>query len=72
MKNQYKSLIGITKKDLIEKLGDGFNFYPDTIWTYLLHKNFFGRKTFLVITFKDEMVIDVNIIKKYGDYKAKL
>lgn len=66
MKRLYPDLIGLTKKDLIEKIGDEFNFYPDTIWIYLLNKNFFGRKTYLVIRFDDETVKHVTVKKTYG------
>lgn len=72
IQSEYLYLIGITRKDLIDKLGDGCNFYLNTIWTYLLHKNFLGRKTFLVITFENEIVSHVNIIKTYGIINTEL
>lgn len=69
MKSQYDDLLGITKQDLIVKIGDEFNFYPDNIWIYLLHKNFFGRKTFLVIYFENNVIIKFKIKKTYGNIK---
>lgn len=66
MKIQYNDLPGKTKKEVIDRLGDEFNFYPDPIWIYLLHRNFFGRKTYLVIYFEHHMVIRVKIKKTYG------
>ncbi|ASK32321.1 hypothetical protein CEY12_20520 [Chryseobacterium sp. T16E-39] len=72
MQSEYLNLIGVSKKSLIEKLDDGCNFYPNTTWTYLLHKNVLGRKTFLVITFENEIVSRVNIIKTYGIINTEL
>lgn len=69
MKTQYLDLIGTTKKDLVSKMGDEFNFYPDNIWIYLLDKNFMGRKTFLIVSFEKEIIIDVKIKKTFGNIK---
>lgn len=67
--NPHSELIGLTKKELILRFGDEFNFYPDDLWIYLINKNFLGKKTFLVVLFKDNMVINVNITKTYGKFK---
>ncbi|WP_223608313.1 hypothetical protein [Chryseobacterium sp. OSA05B] len=67
MKRPYTDLIGLTKKDLIEKMGDEFNFYPDSVWIYFLNKNFFGRKTYLIISFEGEIVKNVEARKAYGN-----
>ncbi|SFN89571.1 hypothetical protein SAMN05421594_4624 [Chryseobacterium oleae] len=73
MKRPYADLIGLTKKDLIKKMGDEFNFYPDTTWIYLLSKSFFGRKTYLIIHFEEEIVKSAEARKTYGNiYKTKL
>ncbi|HCA08927.1 MULTISPECIES: hypothetical protein [unclassified Chryseobacterium] len=66
MKIQYNDLPGKTKKEVIELLGDEFNFYPDNIWIYLLHRNFFGRKTYLVIYFENNTATHMKIRKTYG------
>ena len=31
-------LIGLTKKEILKKMGDEFNFYPDKKWVYTLKK----------------------------------
>lgn len=67
MKRLYPDLMGLTKKDLIEKIGDDFNFYPDTIWIYLLNKSFLGKKTYLIIRFDDDIVKNVVVKKTYGN-----
>ena len=50
------SLLGKTKKEVLAILGDGFNFYPDNVWTYELGKNWLGKKSVLVVSFKDDIL----------------
>ncbi|KXH83414.1 hypothetical protein [Chryseobacterium kwangjuense] len=69
MKNKYLHLLGMTKKELILSIGDEFNFYPDSIWIYLVHTSFLGRKTFLMIRFENESVTGVEIKRTYGKLK---
>lgn len=65
IKSKYLDLLGITKKEVLLKIGDDFNFYPDPVWIYLLHRNILGKKTFLIITFDTDIVIKVSIKKTY-------
>ncbi len=30
----YNSLLGMNKKQVVETLGEGFNYYPDDLWIY--------------------------------------
>lgn len=47
-----RSLIGCTKREVIQKLGDEFNDDNSDRWTYYIGtKNVFGSKMYLVIYF---------------------
>lgn len=62
-------LKGKTKKEIIEEMGHEFNYFPHNIWTYLISKNWFGRKRYIILKFKDEMVSDAvykSSFKKIG------
>lgn len=66
MKNDFQCLIGKNKKKMITELGQEFNFYPSTIWPYILHANCLERKTVLIIFFENEIVKEINIKKYYS------
>lgn len=60
-------LKGLTKNEVLEKLGDEFNFYPDRKWVYTLKKYWWGKKQNLVLEFNDEdKVISQHIISTYA------
>lgn len=61
------SLLGLSKKELIQKIGEGFNFYPDKEWSYILKKSWYGKITVLYLEFDDnDIVIAQYIVSKYG------
>ncbi len=51
------SLIGKTKNEIFKELGDQFNFFPSNTWIYHLHTNWIGIKTYLIISFDNDIVI---------------
>ncbi|MGE8555493.1 MAG: hypothetical protein ACN6OB_16360 [Chryseobacterium jejuense] len=60
-------LIGLTKKEVVARLGNGFNFYPDNQWSYILKRYWYGRKEVLYIDFDTAgIVIRQYIESKYG------
>lgn len=60
-------LIGFTKKEVLETLGDEFNFYPDKEWVYTLRKYWWGRRIKLVLEFdNDDKVIAQYVKYSYG------
>jgi hypothetical protein len=63
--HQYKHLLGMEKVKIKDAIGQEFNYYSFDIWTYLLDTNWFGRKTYLVIIFKDDIVVDVQINRRF-------
>nr|WP_199162803.1 hypothetical protein [Elizabethkingia sp. ASV34] len=68
-KNQYhyyNVLLDKTKSEILQELGEGFNFYPDNLWTYDLKKTWWGRKTCLLLKFKDNNVEDFCVVFYYG------
>ena len=64
--NQYRHLIGKEKKEVLEELGQQFNYYHNDIWTYHIHTSWIGRKSILVIYFSGETVSRIGIIKYFG------
>lgn len=64
--DHYNSFLNQTKKQILEVFGHEFNFYPFDIWTFVLKKNFFNRKTVLFIFFENEKVSKIEIRKMYG------
>lgn len=57
MKSSYDHLIGKTKKEIIQEIGEEFNFYPAHVWTYTIKKKWFYKNTVLHIYFDGEIVI---------------
>ncbi|MGC4128509.1 MAG: hypothetical protein QM564_02895 [Bergeyella sp.] len=53
-----ESLIGLSKKEVVERLGDDFNFYPAKEWIYTLKKYWWGQSKKLYLEFdKEDKVI---------------
>ncbi|MDR2234723.1 MAG: hypothetical protein LBE92_01240 [Chryseobacterium sp.] len=66
-------LLGLSKKEVINELGHGFNFYPDDIWYYELKRTWWGMKTVLFLVFRNGKLQHKNIKKIYGKiYQTKL
>lgn len=65
MEKQYQHLKGMEKCKIKERLGQEFNYYAYDIWTYLLKTTWYGRKTFLNIIFKNDVVIDIRIKNEF-------
>ncbi|MDM1042745.1 MULTISPECIES: hypothetical protein [Empedobacter] len=62
-----KSFIGFSKKEVLEELGDEFNFYQEKEWVYTLKKYWWGRKKRLHIEFdENNKVISQYITYSYG------
>lgn len=66
MEKMYQYLVGKNKVDITLEFGDQFNFYPHTIWSFIIGKDWLGKKIYLIIYFKGEKVCDVKIKKSYG------
>ena len=64
--SRYQYLKGKNKKQVKEELGQEFNYYHARIWSYLLKTNWLGRKTVLILHFKDDLVETVKIKKCYA------
>ncbi|WP_164474711.1 hypothetical protein [Elizabethkingia ursingii] len=48
---KYNILIGKSKNEVIQELGEGFNYYPDNYWFYDMKKSWWGKKTALLLIF---------------------
>ncbi|HFK5545993.1 TPA: hypothetical protein ACG0AR_002873 [Elizabethkingia anophelis] len=61
----YSALIGMTKKQVVETLGEGFNYYPDDLWIYEINKTWWGKKSVLLLNFNKENILEKTDIKNY-------
>ncbi|UOU99896.1 hypothetical protein MUU74_08065 [Chryseobacterium daecheongense] len=57
----YTYLLGMSKKEILTVLGEGFNFFPDNVWVYILKKTWLGQKVVLFLVFEDGYVKDIEI-----------
>lgn len=65
--NHYHHLIGKSKKQILEELGQQFNYTPSNIWNYVLvTKGFFCKKKVLFLFFEYDTVFRIKIKKGYG------
>ncbi|MPT32484.1 MAG: hypothetical protein E2600_12650 [Chryseobacterium sp.] len=49
-------LLGMTKIEVQEELGNGFNFYPADVWHYELSKTWWGIRTVHFVEFENDRV----------------
>ncbi|MCL1665806.1 hypothetical protein [Elizabethkingia ursingii] len=61
----YNSLLGMNKKQVVETLGEGFNYYPDDLWIYEIKKTWWGKKTVLLLSFNKENILEETHTKSY-------
>ncbi|WP_407517831.1 hypothetical protein [Elizabethkingia anophelis] len=61
----YSALLGMTKRQVIETLGEGFNYYPDDLWIYEISKTWWGKKTVLLLSFDQEDILEETDTKSY-------
>ncbi|WP_288790348.1 hypothetical protein [uncultured Elizabethkingia sp.] len=61
----YNALIGMTKKQVVETLGEGFNYYPDDLWVYEINKTWWGKKSVLLLSFNKENILEKTDFKNY-------
>lgn len=47
-------LVGLTKREVLEILGDEFNYYPSKQWEYYVKRKWWQRKSTLYIVFDEE------------------
>jgi len=63
----YEDLLTKTKKEVIQQLGQQFNYYPSSTWFYVMWSFRWWRHKVLYIRYdKNEKVIAVKIFTKYG------
>ncbi len=63
--SQYKYLIGKSKHQVILELGDEMNHYPFDVWIYNVKTNWLGQKISLSVSFENERVHSVAIIRSW-------
>lgn len=67
-KENFNHLLGKTRNDIKNELGDGFNYFNSDVWTYEVAKNWLGRRTILSLTFKDNAVFGLEISKTFSKH----
>lgn len=65
-KENFNHLLGKSRHEIMQELGDCFNYFNSEIWTYEVGKTWFGRKIILSLTFKDDKVSELNLTKRFG------
>lgn len=61
---KYDDFIGKNKKEIIEKIGQQFNYYHAKHWTYTLGNDLLRRKKILFLYFEDDVVTKVEVKRK--------
>ncbi|HIC8646238.1 TPA: hypothetical protein ACW7X5_003515, partial [Elizabethkingia meningoseptica] len=56
--SNYNHLLGKTKKEIINILGEEFNYYPDILWIYEINRTWWGKKTVLLLSFNQEETLE--------------
>lgn len=62
-------LIGKSKLMIVNEIGQEFNYFPDSIWTYHLKDYWWGQKKMMILYFEDDVVKKVKIKRIYGKVK---
>jgi hypothetical protein len=70
--HQYDYLLNQDKVQILQLLGQEFNFYPSNIWTYVLKTRSFWRRTVMFIFFENEKVFKIEIKVIYGKISTRL
>lgn len=61
-----------SKKEVLQYLGEEFNFYPDKLWYYVLSENWWGKKKVLFLEFDERDKVSAKYIKTiFGKVKKK-
>ncbi|WP_336664990.1 hypothetical protein [Elizabethkingia meningoseptica] len=63
--SNYNHLLGKTKKEIINILGEEFNYYPDILWIYEINRTWWGKKTVLLLSFNQEETLEKINTKTY-------
>ncbi|AQW92910.1 MULTISPECIES: hypothetical protein [Elizabethkingia] len=61
----YHYLLGKCKREVFVELGEGFNYFPDEVWTYDIKNTWWGKKTVLLLRFEIETVVKVKVSTYY-------
>jgi hypothetical protein len=65
MREKFKYLLGKTRREIIEEIGDGFNFEKNEVWTYEVGKTWLGRRIILCIKFKGKNASEITFFKSF-------
>lgn len=65
-KENFNHLLGKTRNEIKQEIGDGFNYFNNEVWTYEVGKTWWGRKIILSLTFKNENVSELKLSKVFG------
>ncbi|WP_415327032.1 hypothetical protein [Chryseobacterium sp. MMS23-Vi53] len=67
-KENYNHLMGKTRREIMREVGDSFNnfnYFKSKTWTYEIGKTWIGKKIILSLTFTDEKVSEIILLKSF-------
>ncbi|SIP86329.1 hypothetical protein SAMN05880574_10150 [Chryseobacterium sp. RU37D] len=70
-KEYYSHLMGKTRREIVKEIGgtfNGFNYFRSKTWTYEVGKTWLGKRIILSLTFKDERVSEIILLKSFRRY----
>ncbi|MBK1896276.1 hypothetical protein JHL15_10970 [Chryseobacterium sp. YIM B02567] len=65
MKEKFKHLLGKTREEIAQEIGDGFNYPENEVWTYEVGRTWIGRRIILSITFKGKKAAEIAFFKSF-------
>lgn len=69
-KTKHNNLLNKSKNEIIEEMGQEFNFYHQNVWIYILKISWFGRKKIMLLFFKEKKVSEIKIKYIYEKFTA--
>ncbi|RNA62230.1 hypothetical protein D1631_09940 [Chryseobacterium nematophagum] len=67
-REDFNNLLGKSRHEIKGEIGDGFNYFMNPVWTYEVERTWFGRRTILMVTFDDEVVSEIDLLKTFRRY----
>jgi hypothetical protein len=64
----YNYLVGKSKKEVLQEMGQEFNFWPSDVWTYTLSRIWIIKSKVLFVYFKNDKVLEIKIKNYYGKF----
>ncbi|AQX03593.1 hypothetical protein [Elizabethkingia anophelis] len=70
-KDYSSDLLGKDRFEVLDIMGEGFNFYPDEVWVYDLEESWWGRKHAVLLYYEQDIVVKVRHLSYYMNSTIK-